>query len=622
MIGVNNQRLSDLPPELLVKIFSYLDAPSLMQVQRTCTLFDQVVRGHDQVWQRACYPYQHLKSRTWRDLCEGLHDPALWLSKRMRAIDGFLIAEQRHRESLRREADLPAWSPFALILAFYIVMIDVVANRLSTAYGYRHLALFGYRPLWVSAALIVSPFFTWWWRRQQVREVRAQFVYPEDAELNLLAEVRADDWLASHGVLARYLCLLLDDLIGLDRIGRFYLSEHHHRPHDGHFLRRRGQENAQANAIVEDQQGTFFCFQCWVPQREGEKGSLHEVADARSTVPPPVIRSYCGDCAILHRKSHLLTLAVPNNQLRSLELREVRTELQLELEARALNFRWAAIEQVWGFTGGYANDMREGVENELMAQLNAAKRGDKPVAFTPLLTMSRRVKEKTDAGRRLLTIAIPPSSVFTSCPSSASCPTAEEELNWAEDRAGRFFDVAELTEHARRQNANPADMVTIRDEQETQSGFWGLSQTHQPSLSFRLSDLDINMDEDEADFDSERLQQITLIPAHRATYACWCRRLQALDNDLLDAAMLREGVLDTKTTLQRELTARVGTLWDKTNRQIETMLNLLPATVSPAEKRQLEVRLHDELGQVVRGDQPVTFTPLLGLERALRSTSG
>jgi hypothetical protein len=613
----NNLRLSDLPTELLVKIFSYLGAPSLMQAQQTCALFDRIIRDYDEVWQGACYPYQP-NNHTWRDLCKGLHDPVLLLSQRIRAVDALLIAEEGSKRPLLREVERSWWTPGAILLACSIFVIDIAAQGAVTG--------FGYRPSWAGAGILGSTVANGWWSQRQAAGVHNRLVQAE-AELNQLAQMRAGDRETNHRALICYLRNLLDDLVSRDRIGRFYLSENHHLPHYGGFVRGLGQQDAQPNAIVENSEGGFFSFYCWTPELEGEKGSLEKVVDGRSEEPPPVIRCYRADYAILQRKLYLLTLAVPEDQLVSTELQRARKVLESELQKQALDLYSAAKEQIYQFTVGYCDDIRRKIENKLYTQLNKAKSGKELVAFTPLLSLSQRVKKRIDivekridAGRRFFPTAMAAvmaqDVIATSYACCISGHVAQEGANWVEDREGRLFDGDMLLEEAKKRNATSTDVVTINQEQEAEEGSSALSLTHRPSLSFRFSDLNSDI----AGLEAEQVKEITLIPAHRAVFALLCRKKLLLDEGALDEAMLEEKVLEAKGTLLAEIAEQVEASWNIANRQIDDTVDCLPASIRPIERRRARLHLRGELERAARGDAPVAFTPLLGLEEYLRST--
>jgi hypothetical protein len=604
---------ADLPTEVIYKIFLYLDPRSLAQIEQTCTLFQEVVAGNDQLWRAACHHHEKPIGYTWRSLCRRVNDPSFLLSERIAAADALLQAEEKKNSF---PFDRWEWCPPVMMLSFCLIIADSVQRDVAAFLAYEPLTVYGYRASWFGGAAIAIPFAMGFHQRwRDTRTHRA--VVQSYGELSELADARCDVGEPRQEALMAYLRNCLDDWASRDHISRYYLSEHHHLPHYGAFNRHLGQKADQPNAVLEDRKGNFFSFHCWTPEFGEEKGSLDQVPDSPTSADVGVIRSYRADYAIAQNKLRILAELIPNSGIASSELRQALVTLQQQLEYTAAGLRIGAQRQIDSFTLQYdAFVIGREVNDRLVAELDMAKSGDRAVAFTPLLAppevvveqIAEEKRQKMAAARQLLEAAIAQDTVAMRYACCLSGRVIDDGRLVAEDREGHLLGVCSLDPDA----VHPRSHEVTRLIQGT-------------SVTFRLADLD--NDACAEDFPRDKLLELTLIPSHRTAYAVLARKLCLLREGILQDALQQRGLLAVRDKLRQELVEQKVAHEKLAKRQIKAFVSAaalvranrdwteIQRLKNELKDQRLKNELEDQLERAENGDQGVQFTPLFALTK-------
>lgn len=99
------------PPEIWLKVFSDLDFWSLVALQKTCALFNQIIANNDDVWRSACHPVMKAPTEEWKFLCVCLHvEPCAELSRNLSDLNCFLLAREWSSKSYLGRLISSIWS--------------------------------------------------------------------------------------------------------------------------------------------------------------------------------------------------------------------------------------------------------------------------------------------------------------------------------------------------------------------------------------------------------------------------------------------------------------------------------------------------------------------------------
>jgi hypothetical protein len=320
-----------------------------------------------------------------------------------------------------------------------------------------------------------------------------------------------------------------------------------------------------------------------------------------------IIPSYRAAYAVLRRKIYVLRTALGDSRVQSLELRQVRDKLRMELELQARSVHELAGKQIQAVariicgSRAYCEEVKlrneTQIKQQLLGELDRADEGRLPVIFTPLLELPHQMAQwwgdKLERARELLSAQVRQDETTRHYACLESGRVIDDGRLVAEDREDHLLDIHSLNRSA----------VHLRSHQVTR-----LIQG--TSITFRLADLD--NDACAEDFPPDKLLDLTLIPSYRTAYAVLARKLCLLRKGVLHDIMQQRGLLAVRDKLQQELVEQKVAHENLAIRQMHAfeVAALIRPDTDWTEVERLKNELEDQLERAENGDQGVQFTPL------------